>query len=69
VTRAKCIVFLGLAYHSLNLALQRVVQRQESVRRRVFGTAYGMSEPDVDVVSGKLADLRNSNYSQSVGRS
>jgi len=52
--RAKCIVFLGFAYHSQNMNLLRPAER--ATARPIFGTALGMSDSDVEVV---LNDLSN----------
>jgi hypothetical protein len=47
--RAKHIVFLGFAYYDQNLAL--LAPREDlGENKRVFGTAYGMSDSDVDIV-------------------
>jgi hypothetical protein len=55
VQRADCIVFLGFAYHSQNMRLLRppTAMRQKSV----FGTAYGMSDADTDVISHQIAEF------------
>jgi hypothetical protein len=53
VSRAQCIVFLGFAYHSPNMSLLRPPTRIAG--RPIFGTAIGMSDADVDLVSHDLA--------------
>jgi hypothetical protein len=53
VQNAEHIVFLGFAYYDQNMAMLTpgplLVER-----KRVFGTAYGMSDSDVDVVSNQI---------------
>jgi hypothetical protein len=55
LSRAECIIFLGFAYHSQNMALLRPAERMKT--RPVFGTAFGMSDADVEVVSHDLASF------------
>jgi hypothetical protein len=57
VHSAECIVFLGFAYHSQNVALLR--PKSPRTTCPVFGTAFGMSDSDVDVVSSNLASFFN----------
>jgi hypothetical protein len=52
---AQCFVFLGFAYHSQNMNLLRPADRINS--RQIFGTAFGMSDADVEVVSHDLANF------------
>jgi hypothetical protein len=52
VARAKCVVFLGFAYHSQNLQIIRPAAAIPIVP--VYGTAYKMSASDVDVASHRL---------------
>jgi hypothetical protein len=53
--RAECIVFLGFAYHTQNM---RLLKPAEPLKvKQVFGTAYGMSDADVDVVSHQIANF------------
>jgi len=53
VQRAECIVFLGFAYHRQNLLM---LKPEPSVPHKyVFGTAHGMSDADVQVVSNNIA--------------
>lgn len=57
VQQAECIVFLGFAYHSQNLLM---LKPAEPIRHKlVFGTAYGMSAADVEVVSHNIASFFN----------
>jgi hypothetical protein len=52
VARAQSIVFLGFAYHSQNL---QIIRPQAPVPMiPVYGTAYKMSNSDIDVVSRRL---------------
>jgi hypothetical protein len=53
IHRAKCIVFLGFAYHSQNMNLLRPAK--PAMARPVFGTALGMSDSDVEVVLNDLS--------------
>jgi len=55
IARAQCIVFLGFAFHGQNILLLRPSQPIPTLP--VFGTAYGMSDSDVDVVSHNLASF------------
>jgi hypothetical protein len=55
VARAKCIVFLGFAYHSQNLKIIRPEPLIPTIP--MYGTAYKMSESDVHVVSRRLVDF------------
>jgi len=51
IKKAECIVFLGFAYRSPNLPL---LTSGPSTPRPIFGTAWGMSDADVQVVRSKL---------------
>jgi hypothetical protein len=55
IEQASCIVFLGFAYHSQNLALLR--PREPILQRSVFGTALGLSNSDVEIVSQNIAAM------------
>lgn len=57
VTRATCIVFLGFAFHSQNLRLLRPAEKMRT--RPVFGTAHGLSDSDLNIVSQNFADFFN----------
>lgn len=57
VGRADCIVFLGFSYLSQNIA---ILQPNEPGKRKpIFGTAFNMSDADVDVVSNNLVRFFN----------
>jgi hypothetical protein len=49
---AECIVFLGFAYHSQNMKMLQPSIRTDKV---IYGTAYGMSGPDVTEVNKLIA--------------
>jgi hypothetical protein len=53
VQSAQCIVFLGFAYHSQNLLMLKPALPMR--HKLIFGTAHGMSNADVEVVSHRLA--------------
>jgi hypothetical protein len=53
VARAECIIFLGFAFHSQNIQILRPPERIPA--KSIYGTAFGMSDADVDVVSHALA--------------
>jgi hypothetical protein len=55
VERAECIVFLGFAYHSQNMAILKPSKAMSP--KYVYGTAYKMSDADVDVVSNQIANF------------
>jgi hypothetical protein len=55
ITRAQSLVFLGFAYHNQNMALLKPEKKQTP--KLVFGTAFKMSDSDVDVVSHQIADF------------
>lgn len=48
IGKAQCIVFLGFAYHKQNMALLKPSRSRNT--KQVYGTAYGMSDSDVDEV-------------------
>jgi len=52
IREASCIVFLGFAYHKQNTALLKPPKSQKT--RQVYGTAFQMSDKDVDVVVEEL---------------
>jgi hypothetical protein len=55
VERAECIVFLGFAYHNQNMSM---LKPPTAMRHKfVFGTAYQMSDADVDVVTHQIASF------------
>jgi hypothetical protein len=51
IKKAECIVFIGFAYRSPNLPL---LISGPSTPLPIFGTAWGMSDADVQVVRSKL---------------
>lgn len=53
VRKAECIVFLGFGYHKQNMQLLWPSEPMDN--KFIFGTAYGMSAADVDVVSRQIA--------------
>lgn len=61
--KAKCIIFLGFAFHTQNIRMLRPKTRIEP--RHIFATAYGMSDADVDVVGHQLADFFKGSMSKS----
>jgi hypothetical protein len=67
VARAKCIVFLGFAYHSQNLQIIRPEPLIPTIP--MYGTAYKMSDADVEVVSQRLADYFLPNVGMQTRRS
>lgn len=56
VLEADRLIFLGFAFHPLNLdlILPREVDRSSSNMRAIYGTAYRMSSDDVEVVKDDL---------------
>ena len=53
--RAECIVFLGFAYHSQNMT---ILQPAEPMKYKpIYGTAFKMSDADVEVVSNRLGNF------------
>ncbi len=53
--KAECIVFLGFAYHTQNMHLLKPARPLGL--KQVFGTAYGMSDADAEVVSHQIANF------------
>lgn len=53
IEQAETIVFLGFAYHDQNMLLLKPGRRLPD-NRRIFGTAFGMSDSDVDVTSRQI---------------
>jgi hypothetical protein len=53
VPDAEHIVFLGFAYHDQNMELL-TPQKEIPFSRRIFGTAHGMSDSDVEVVGHQI---------------
>src|SRR5262249_9782512 len=54
---AECIVFLGFAYHSQNLSM--LMSPGSMKHKFIYGTAYGMSDSDVDVVKQQILTCFN----------
>lgn len=50
--RAESIVFLGFAYHDQNMALVQPVDPMSA--KHIYGTAYGMSDSDVEITSHQI---------------
>lgn len=59
VNEADRVVFLGFAYHRLNMKLLLGDNVRSRLTRRVFGTAYGMSNSDTELVSNSLDNSLN----------
>jgi hypothetical protein len=53
VFKAEPIVFLGFAYHDQNMALLKPPKVLPN-SKRIFGTAFGMSDADVEVVGHEI---------------
>ena len=60
VERAECIVFLGFAFHSQNMQMLKPQKRPER-RKFIYGTAYQMSDSDVEIVSEQLVTFLQPN--------
>jgi hypothetical protein len=57
------IVFLGFAYHRQNLQLITPAERRRK-HRRLYGTSFGVSESDLEVIG---ADLKNMFWQEATG--
>jgi hypothetical protein len=55
VARAEALVFLGFGYHDQNMSILKPEEKQKP--KLIYGTAYKMSDSDVDVISHQLADF------------
>lgn len=55
------IVFLGFAYHKLNIKLFSLpsAPKEDNASRRVYGTAVGISASDIGLITEELADCLN----------
>jgi hypothetical protein len=62
VYRVKSIVFLGFAYHSQNMLMFRPEHPEQ--HKKIYGTAYKMSDADVDVVVHQLAEFFSMSVTQ-----
>jgi hypothetical protein len=59
--RAQCIVFLGFAYHSQNM---QILQPDVPLPTApIYGTAYKMSDSDIDEIGSKLVGFFATNVS------
>jgi hypothetical protein len=54
-SNAVCIVFLGFAYHDQNMKLLK--PSSSLPHKSLFGTAFGMSEADKNVVAGQISEF------------
>jgi hypothetical protein len=61
VRDADVIVFLGFAYHPLNMELLRPADGASKLRR-AYGTVYGMSESDTEAVRMQIRSLAPESY-------
>lgn len=63
---AETLVFLGFAFHELNLRLLFGLQREVPVRysKQLFGTAMGLSESNKKAIGAELATLGRFDSSQ-----
>ena len=52
---ARTVVFLGYAYYEQNMKL--ITPTEDSKTRRIFGTAFGISQSDCAVIQGSLGFL------------
>ena len=55
VISARCIVFLGFAYHDQNMLM--LTPRKSLDYMPVYGTAYGMSEDDTAIVTRQIEGM------------
>lgn len=55
VSESKTLVFLGFAYHSQNLDV--IKPRKDSLTRRIFGTALGISHIDQTTIRNDLINM------------
>jgi hypothetical protein len=62
IARAECIVFLGFAYHSQNMLMLRPPDQIQ--HKPVYGSAFKMSDADVEVVSHNLTSFFTPNVSK-----
>lgn len=60
ICEARTLIFLGFAFHRLNLELMLPrdgAEKRPEMSRDIYGTATGMSEPDCSSVIADLCDL------------
>jgi hypothetical protein len=55
IERAECIVFLGFAYHSQNVQILKPARAMP--QKEIYGTAFKMSDADVEVVSNQIGNF------------
>jgi hypothetical protein len=55
VEKSEVIVFLGFAYHDQNMRLLEPVHKFPR-RKPIYGTAFGMSDSDVGIISNQIED-------------
>lgn len=55
IQTADTVVFLGFAFHPMNMEL--ITPETSSESRRVFGTGFGISNDDINVVSHEIANM------------
>jgi len=56
IINSKQIIFLGFAYHRLNMELLKFEQGANAPVS-VYGTAFGISHPDSEVIKGEIKNL------------
>ena len=59
VSQSNCIVFLGFAYHSQNMRI--LSPKKPGTAKPIYGTAYKMSDSDVNVVAHQLVNFLANN--------
>ncbi|HEU4550131.1 MAG TPA: SIR2 family protein, partial [Rhizomicrobium sp.] len=52
IERARTVVFLGFAFHEQNMKL--LAPKQKSDAKRIFATAYAVSQSDCEVIIGNI---------------
>jgi len=55
IQTADTVVFLGFAFHPMNMEL--ITPETSSESRRVFATGFGISNDDINVVSHEIANM------------
>lgn len=55
IAAANKLIFLGFHYHQINMKL--LASGKRSQVRRIFGTRYGMSDSDSEVVKGRIVSM------------
>lgn len=59
ISDAERVVFLGFAFHALNLDLLRSAARANVSQRAIYGTALGVSDVDLGIIQVELANMFN----------